>query len=275
MAATRVLDDARTAMEIGRAARLELHFARRGGRTVLAHAYAEPPFRIGKTFDEGEGGLHLVVASTAPGIFGGDHLSQSIVVDAGAHVRLTSQSSLQVHPHAEAREASIVSEFRVADRARLTCEWHPVIPFALARLSQTIAIDLDGASELYWSDAVMSGREARGERWQFARLAHELRVRVTGQLKYLERYDLTPSLSDPAQIWRAADANYFGTVVAIGAGIDRTLVDRLHDALQAIRGLRAAADLLEPRMLLIRLMAAGGVPFHSARSRLADRWLAP
>ena len=40
--------DRRDAGEVGRHARLELVFAVRGGRTVLAHAYAEPPFRVGR-----------------------------------------------------------------------------------------------------------------------------------------------------------------------------------------------------------------------------------
>src|SRR3981081_3974478 len=89
--------DQRTASAVGRHARLELTFAYRMGRTVLREAYAEPPFRVGRCFPEGRD-LHMIVAASAPGVFGGDCLQQTIRVERGARVRLTSQSALQVHP---------------------------------------------------------------------------------------------------------------------------------------------------------------------------------
>ena len=67
------LPDSRTARAIGRSARLELVFEARGGRTVLAHAYAEPPLRIGRTFDLG-GAAYVILVCSGPGVFAGDTL---------------------------------------------------------------------------------------------------------------------------------------------------------------------------------------------------------
>ena len=89
--------DVRSTCEVGRKARLELVFGCTDGKTVLTHGYAEPPLRIGRCLD-GQRGLHLIMASSAPGIFGGDEYEQTIRVEAGAVVELTSQSALQVHP---------------------------------------------------------------------------------------------------------------------------------------------------------------------------------
>ena len=61
----------------GGSARLELMFDVRNGRTVLAHGYAEPPLRIGRCFDEGRG-VHLILASSAPGVFGGDRMQHVV-----------------------------------------------------------------------------------------------------------------------------------------------------------------------------------------------------
>ena len=60
--------DHRSASAVGRAARLELVFERRGARTVVAHAYAEPPFRIGRTFDL-QGAAYVIIVCAGPGIF--------------------------------------------------------------------------------------------------------------------------------------------------------------------------------------------------------------
>jgi len=69
--------DIRRPAEVGRSARLELVFGARGGKTVLVSSYAEPPLRVGRCFDEGRG-LRLIVASSAPGIFGGDVIRQRV-----------------------------------------------------------------------------------------------------------------------------------------------------------------------------------------------------
>jgi urease accessory protein len=267
--AVRALTDDRRPGEIGRRARLELTFAVRRGRTELVHQYVEPPFRVGRTFAEGDG-VHLILASSAPGIFGGDALDSLIVVERAAKVRLTSQSSLQIHPASSAETASIGGIYRVEAGAHLDCEWHAAIPFPSARLSQRNRIDLADGASLFWSDAMMSGREARGERWQFGSLEHELKLLREDRLDYLERYRLAPAAASPAQRWRSSDACYAGTVIVSGGCVSRTAAGRLHAQLNAMTGLYAAADVIEERLMLIRLLARSGPVFHAARERCRE-----
>ena len=259
--------DRRLATTVGRHARLELRFARRNGRTVLAEAYAEPPLRVGRCFREGEG-LHLILASSAPGVFGGDCFEQSIRLERGASVRLTSQSALQVHPGADGGVARLLSTYHIEQDARLQCQWKPVIPFADARIDQRIGIDLAESGILYWSDALMSGRRARGEQWKFATLAHELAVSRAGSLEYLERYRVEPSEADVSRSWVGADASYLGTTLVTGRQVDVDAVERLHEELGALGGVRAAVDGLDRRFLLVRLLASSGPRFHEARTQV-------
>jgi urease accessory protein len=261
--------DRRAPEEVGRRARLELVFAVRGGRTVLAHAYAEPPFRTGRWFAERDG-LHMILTSSSPGIFGGDVLDQTIVVEAGARVRLTSQSAPQLHASADAAEARLRSTFRVLEGARLWCSWDPLIPFAGARLDQATTIDLAAGAELHWSDAIMNGRHSRGEQWRFSQLAHELQIAREGQLEYIERFHMTPGNGGTARPWIAADAAYFGTTVSSGPQAAAIDVERVHRALAEVAEARAAADRLDESLVLVRLMTTSGIPFHRARA-LVDR----
>lgn len=262
--------DRRATLDVGRQARVDLAFAVRGCRTEIAHAYAEPPFRVGQMFREGDG-LHLILASSAPGIFGGDAFEQSILVGEGAQVRLTSQSALQVHPAARDAGATFASVYRVEAGASLQCEWDPVIPFPRARLAQRIQIDLAKDATLCWSDAFMSGREARGERWVFERLAYELRLVRAGSLDYLERYAINPAEHRVATAWLAEDGCYFGSTLVVHPGATLEGVERLHADLGALPFVRAAADVLGEGLVLVRLMAASGPAFHDARV-LATRW---
>lgn len=264
--------DHRALSHVGKHARLELRFGVRRGRTALIHAYAEPPFRVGRTFAEADG-LHLILASSAPGVFGGDHLEQTVVVEAGACVRLTSQSALQVHTSSRPADAVLQHQFSVGEGATLVCAWDPVIPFAGASLRQRLSVDLDAGARLFWSDAVMAGREARGERWLFHRLDHELAVRRQGALTYLERYVIEPARAAVDRPWLASDAAYFGSIISVGDSV--TDLDALQRDIGSCHGATGATDRIETDVVLARLMAADGPAFHAARARVRTRLTAP
>ena len=261
--------DERFPSAIGRHARLELVFDYRGGRTVLAQAYAEPPFRVGGWFAEGEG-LHMILTSSAPGVFGHDHLEQIVRVKRGARVRLTSQSAMQAHPSPDGATAHLRSSYHVETGAHLHCDWHPLIPFKEARIDQRIAVNIAGGGYLYWSDALMSGRHARGERWQFASLAHEIVVSRDGAPEYLERYRIDPTELAVSRPWVVGDASYLGTTLASGGPIEPGVAERLHVELGRLVGVRAAVDRLDERVLLVRLLSASGPAFHEARRWISD-----
>lgn len=251
---------------MGRKARFELVFEVRRQRTVLTHAYAEPPFRIGRPFLD-RTGLRMILAWSAPGIFGGDELEQHVRAGRGARVHLMSQSALQVHPSPGGALATLRSTFHVDEDASLGCEWDPIIPFAASRLLQRIDLRCEARATLWWSDALMIGRQARGERWRFETLDHELKLSRGGGLAYLERYQLRPRhagrLSAP---WGASAAAYFGTVISSGRPVARRL-ETLADELGRLPGLRAGVDALDDQLALVRLMGDGGGAFHQARSR--------
>jgi urease accessory protein UreH len=259
--------DERLPSVVGRYARLELDFVYRNGRTVLARAYAEPPFRLGGWFAEADG-LHMILTSSAPGVFAHDNLQQVVRVGRGARVRLTSQSAMQVHPSPEGAIAHLQSSYHVEDGAHLHCNWHPLIPFAEARIDQHIDVNIAGGGYLYWSDALMSGRHARGEQWNFASLAHEIVVCRDGAPEYLERYRIHQNELTVSRPWAAGDASYLGTTLVTGRPIEPGSAERLHTELGRLAGVRAAVDQLGERVLLVRLLSASGPPFHEAR-----RWI--
>jgi urease accessory protein len=268
--------DRRAASQIGRHARLELVFTPRAGRTVLAHAYAEPPYRVVSGFDHPLG-LHVIVASSAPGVFGGDALEQSVVVESGARVLLTSQSATQLHPHPSGRAADLRGRYVVADGGSLRCDWDALIPFAGAALAHQITIDLTGDARLTWMDATMAGRAGRGERWRLSGLEHELRLVHDGRLEYLERYLIRPEgpagtfrglLSSP---WIAGTADYFGTAILNGGGDARERAERLHLELAALGDVEAAADALSDRLIVVRMLSGSGAAFRRARQAIRER----
>jgi len=262
------LPDSRAPSAIGCDARLELFFDVRGGRTVLAHSYAEPPFRIGRTFDL-HGAAYVIIVCSGPGVFGGDVLRQTVHVARGARVVLTSQAALQVHPSPlpGCNPAIVQSSYVVEADAELHCHWDPVIPFARAGLEQRFDLRIAANSRFYWGDAVMAGRVSRGEAWQFASLSHELGLRVDGSLAYMERYTLNPRERALDQPWTAGRARYFATSLVHHRDATRDIAERWQRTLATPdAGVRAGIDLVAPGLIAARVIAADGAPFARFRA---------
>src|SRR2546422_579163 len=118
------------------------------------------------------------------------------------------------------------------------------------------------------SDALMSGRATRGEMWRFRELAHTLRLRIGGSLKYLERYRLTPADRSVTRRWVADDANYFATTLVHHPRVISDEVEALQRQLETLNGACIAVDLLEPQLMIARVMASRGAPFAAARATI-------
>jgi urease accessory protein len=258
--------DRRAPSSVGREARLEVEFERRRGRTVIARAYVEPPFRIGRAF-ELDDAAYVIIVCSGPGVFAGDALTQSVVVHEGARVVLASQAALQIHPSPAPRPAAIHQRYLVDADAELLCQWDPVIPFSGARLVQRVDLRTHNGSRLFWGDALMSGRVSRGEAWRFDLIDHELRFSVGSALCYLERYRVSPVERPVDRAWIGGGAHYFGTTLVRHDRASEAAAEALQHELDAVCDVRAGVDTLEPGVLLARVLSSRGSAFASARDR--------
>jgi urease accessory protein UreH len=161
----------------------------------------------------------------------------------------------------------------IEDDGELHCHWDPVIPFADASLVQQFDINLLSTSRLYWSDALMSGRTSRGERWRFRDVAHRLRLTVDGSLTYLERFTLAAADRDVMHPWMASQADYLGTTIVYHTQATADIADALQRELDAGSAV-AGVDLTAPRLLVARLLASRGPSFATARDVLRRSVLA-
>jgi urease accessory protein len=259
-----VSTDARDVARVGRHARLELAFGYRRGRTVLTRAYAEPPFRVGRCFENGRTASMIIVCA-APGVFPRDDLRQSVCVESGARVSLTSQAALQVHAGA-GPDARISARYQVDEEGELRCHWDPVIPFPASRLTQRLDVRLARGSRFSWSDAMMSGRCGRGESWTMASLDHELRCSVAASLRYLERYRLAPTERSVAAPWIADGASYLGTILLHDPVLASDAAETLQRRFDALADVRAGFDRIDGELIVGRVLGWRGPAFAAARA---------
>jgi urease accessory protein len=177
----------------GRHGRAELHFARRGRRTILQHCYTTLPARVIRPFYAEDGGrAHVFLLTPTGGMLGGDRLEMYIMLEPGAQVCLTTASATKVHPAADvAAEQSLRIELGPGSTLEYLPE--PTILFRAARWRQRTVVHRAPGSRLLLAEGWSAGRIARQELFQFSHLEATVEVYTASHLDLFDRMRIDPA----------------------------------------------------------------------------------
>jgi urease accessory protein len=157
------------------------------------------------------------------GFVGRDDISLAVTVERDASLFLGTQASTKVYRGTNARSAI---DATVDAGATLVAWPDPVTCFAGATFDQTLRFAIAGSANLLVVDPWTSGRAARGERWQFARVASRISIAVDGTSVLDDGFVLDGAHGDVAERMRDTDA--FATIFVIGPRFaPDALIDRI------------------------------------------------
>jgi urease accessory protein len=143
---------------------LELSFARRGDRSVLAHLYRQAPLLAQQAlyWDEHLPGLPCVyVITTSGGVLQGDRFDISVAVGEDAMAHVTTQAATKIH-RMDGNFAAQSQRLLLAEGAYLELLPGPVIPHRHSRfVAQTEAVVADSAT-LLSAELLQPGRKHHG-----------------------------------------------------------------------------------------------------------------
>jgi urease accessory protein len=203
--------DAAPAPPAGACGEGELAFTRALGRTVLAKALSRSPLKLLAPQNHGHAAW-VFAASFGGGLVGGDRLSLSARIGAGAAALLGTQASTKVYRSPLGGAQRLHAE--VGEGGLLVSIPDPVVCFAGSRYEQTIEIALAEDASLVLVDFLSGGRSARGERWAFDRYASRTRITRGGRLSLLDSVLLDPAHGDLLERMGRFDA--LATLVLLG-----------------------------------------------------------
>ena len=248
---------ARSASALGRIGRdgfLELAFARRGDRTVLARSRWTVPLQILSPLALEDPASVVSILNPTGGLVGGDRLSIDVVVGDGAHACLTTPSATKVY-----RTLGAVAEQRVrlSVGQGATLEWVPdhTIPYPGSAFRQSIDVDVAPDGALVLVDAFAAGRIARGEAWQFEWLESRLSVTDAAGPIVHDRFVLDGG-TGAARLGCAESHPYWASIVVIGDVDHDPLVDDLDRRAADVTGAMIATARLSRRGVVVRCLAA-------------------
>ena len=166
----------------GQHGRLFVRAERIAARTRLAEVEQQPPLQVLRAhyLETALPDLAAVtVASPAGGVLQGDRLETTIRVGPGARLTVGTQSSTRVYRAPDAW-ASIATTLDVAPGAYLEFLPDPYIPYDGSRLRTTATCLVAEEGTLLYSEALVGGRLARGERFGLDRFESLIEIRRPG-----------------------------------------------------------------------------------------------
>lgn len=228
-----------------------LRARKQGGRSVIGDLRQEGALKL--VFPRSRSLLQAVLLNTAGGITGGDKLRLEAVAGPETHLQLTTQACERAY---RAREefGEVETRLRVEPGARL--DWLPqeLILFDGAALRRSLRIDLESDARLLMAEPVIFGRSSMGEELKNAAFHDRIGVYRDGSPLWLDQVrlegDIASQLDRPAI---AAGAAAMASLLYIAPDAEGRI-----DALRRILPPRAAASLLAPDMIALRILAADG-----------------
>ncbi|AMK78119.1 MULTISPECIES: urease accessory protein UreD [Methylomonas] len=170
-------------------AELNLGFAQRGDKTVLARREHRGPLTVQRPFYPEGGVCHVYLLHPPGGIVAGDRLTIAATVEHDAQALITTPAAGKFY-RSGGGEARQNVNLQIAENASL--EWLPqeTIVYEGARLNSSMNIDLADRAHFIGWEILALGRPAAGEGFDNGSANLNWRISRAGRLFYLERLRL-------------------------------------------------------------------------------------
>ncbi|MEM4780954.1 MAG: urease accessory protein UreD [Halalkalicoccus sp.] len=225
------------------------------GVTRATREYVAVPFHLtrGLYHDPEPGLVTFCVQTPTGGVAQGDRHRARIRAERGANAHVTGQSATKVQSM-ERNYAALSVDLEVERGAYLEYLPEPLLLHGGARCLQTVDVTLYEGGTLLFSDVVVPGRLARGERFDYDRYRSRFRVDAPdGTPLVRDSLDLAPEERSPESPGILGEFAVVGSLYAVG--IDAVdVADAIHDRLdgEAHAGVTTLPD---DRGVLVRALA--------------------
>jgi len=247
-------------------ARLDLEFARRGERSVLAARRHDGPLVVQKPhYPEGDAICHAIIVHPPGGIAGGDELELKAELGTDARALLTTPGATKWYRSA-APWARQQIDFTVSPGASL--EWLPqeTIVFDGANADARLNVDLKGDGTFIGWEIVCLGRTGSAERFQRGQWRSRTSVKLDGKPLWFERARLAGSERSLESAAVMAGEPVVATMIAASDKLNSSLAAACRE-IKPLRG--AGAVTLLPRLLVGRYLGASS---EAAKSYFTEMW---
>lgn len=239
---------------------LRLRYARRDGRTVLAHRRHRGPLLVQRSFHPEGAPCHNYVIHPPGGVVGGDRLHLDVVLEPHAHAVLTTPAAAKFYRSGGAR-AHQWQTFSVAEGAGLEFLPAETILHGASDVALSNRFHLARGARLCTWDVLCLGRPGSGDHYAGGACVQDLQVLRHGEPLLHDRLSLHHGDAMLQAPWGLADRTVVGTLVA--TPVAPHLTETLRERLAAIPELRLGLTRIED-ILVLRCLGHGVEPVRAA-----------
>ncbi|MBP0598292.1 urease accessory protein UreD [Herbaspirillum sp. LeCh32-8] len=248
-------------------ARLSLGFADDTGTTRLLRRQHFGPLRVQKPlYPEHPSICHAIIVHPPGGIVGGDQLTITAELGAGAHALLTTPGAGKWYRANGGHSRQAVN---LKAEAGAVLEWLPqeTIFFDDADVRMEHEVDLAADAAYIGAEILCFGRTASGESFNTGAVAQRTSIRRGGKLVWFEQGKLQ------AELMRGPLAldgrTVCGTLIVVGDGMDAALLGRLRETIGALQLEGHSGATLMKQVLVARYLGHSSL---AARHWLHTAW---
>jgi urease accessory protein len=242
----------------------------KGGRSVLTYSFHQSPLKVAKPFTGEKGELLLYLMDSSPGLFNGDTQEIECVLEKGANLFLTNQSSCKLHPSAVHLDIRQIQRFQLQEGAVLEYFPEPLIPYKDAAYRGETVIHMEAGSHAFIAEVISPGRAGRGELFQYKKIASQFSVYWGDTWTVWDSLLLEPSrLTSPHEMLNGY--THIGTLWVLSEQINNDHVELMNRYLvsQDPVTVYAGCSLLPCNGLVIRLL---GYSAWKLQSIMKEGW---
>jgi len=230
---------------------LRLGFSVREGKTIAAETFQSGALRV--RFPRALGPPEAVILNTAGGLTGGDVLTISLRVGAGAQAVIAGQACEKIYKSAQGK-AVIRTAITLSDNAALDYLPQPTILFDHARLERETTAHIAEESRLLALEAGILGRTAMDEEFREGALRDVWKIWREGRLVFSDALALTGeaarALKSP---WALDRTRAYATLIHAAPNAEER-IDEMRGLLSDMTGAASAWN----GVLVTRLVAPDG-----------------
>jgi urease accessory protein len=233
---------------------LRAAFAKKGERSGLQDAYFEGALKITKPVYLDETGQACVyLMNPGGGYLDGDSYRMEFLLEPGAEVLITTQSSTKVYKTPR-RPVWQETEIDLKNGSFLEYVPDPVIAYEHARFIQRTTVRMEPGASLVCTELLTPGWAPDGSRFRYDLLQSRMDVYMEDQLVLFDHVKLEPDRDLPG-LGYMEGFTHLGSLIAIQEGIDAGLVDRIHRLLEPFSEVEIGLSMLMVPGLALRVLA--------------------
>ena len=176
-------------------ASLHIQVGLSGDRTFLRSAFCTTPLKVANITENKKAHLlELMIMSSSPGILDGDQHQLKIDLDAGAMLKLHTQSYQRLFNMKEAASQSM--QVNMQPGSSFCFLPHPTVPHKSSSFTATTRINLSENCNLILGEILTCGRKLNGEIFSFSKYHSVTEIFLHGKLVIKENLVVIPSATN-------------------------------------------------------------------------------